>query len=326
MTVHITNLYGMDSHSVAQIAQNMVAKIGCQDLNFNELGIYMYNSENEPVNETNARFDGIIASVANGDTVIFQSPTWNTIKWDNQFIDHFKLYSGIKIIIFIEDIPPLMFDTNRYLLPQFIDFYNKADLLIVPSVKMLNFLKENGLKDKNYVVQKMWNHLSNIDCSIIPNNTHIINFTGNPDKFSFVTKWNNDDVKLQLFGKESNENNNPQVKYMGWQNDVILLNNLRKSGGWGLVWTEDPVTKEYMSMDATFKFSTYLAAGIPVIVHHSLQTSDLVAKKHLGIVVDNLEEASNIVKNISDSQYQEIIQNVNSFGTLIRNGYFVSVK
>ena len=172
----------------------------------------------------------------------------------------------------------------------------------------------------------MWDHLSNIDCSIIPNNTHIINFTGNPDKFSFVTKWNNDDVKLQLFGKESNENNNPQVKYMGWQNDVILLNNLRKSGGWGLVWTEDPVTKEYMSMDATFKFSTYLAAGIPVIVHHSLQTSDLVAKKHLGIVVDNLEEASNIVKNISDSQYQEIIQNVNSFGTLIRNGYFVSVK
>lgn len=322
MTVHITNLYGMDPHSVAQIAQNMVSKIGCQNLHFNELGIYMYNIYNEPINETNSRLDGIIASVANGDTVIFQSPTWNTIKWDNHFIDHFKLYSGIKVIIFIEDVPPLMFDTNRYLLPQFINFYNKADLLIVPSLQMLKFLRENGLKDKDYVVQRMWDHLATIDYSIAPINSHVINFTGNPDKFSFVKNWDYDDVKLQLFGKDNSENNNPKVKYMGWQNDPILLNNLRKEGGFGLVWSEDPYWLEYMKLNTSYKLSTYLAAGIPIIANSQTPSKDIIVRKHLGIIADSLDEAVEKVKNISDEDYQQMIQSINYFGRLIREGYF----
>lgn len=322
MTVHITNLYGMDQRSVAQIAQNMVAKIGCHNLDFNELGIYMYNTYDEPINETNARLDGIMASVSNGDTVIFQSPTWNTIKWDNHFIDHFKLYSGIKIIIFIEDIPPLMFNTNRYLLPQYIDLYNKADLLIIPSIKMMQFLKDNGLQSKNIVIQHMWDHVAVIDENIQLKNTHTISFTGNPDKFKFVKNWKYADVALHVFGKSKDENNNPKVFYMGWQDDSILLNNLRKTGGFGLVWSEDPYWSEYMTMNASYKLSTYLAAGMPVIINSQTPSKEIIVKKHLGIVADSLDEAVEKVKNISNNEYQELIANVNEFGKLIRKGYF----
>lgn len=321
MTVHITNLHGMNYDNVAQIAQNMVAKIGCQNLHFNELGIYMYDSSHEPTNELNARFDGMIASLSYGDTVIFQAPSWNSIEWDQKFIDHIRLYPNMKIIIFIEDVIPLMFESNRYLLPKFIDLYNKADLLIVPSVKMMHFLRENGLENKEYVVQYMWDHLANVDETIQPQNSHLINFTGNPDKFEFVKNWDYD-VRLQLYGKEESENNNPKVKYMGWQNDSILLNNLRKEGGLGLVWSEEPYWSEYMTMNATYKLSTYLAAGIPIIVNSQTPSKDVIVRKHLGIIADSLDEAVEKVKNFSDEDYQQMTQSISYFSRLIREGYF----
>lgn len=321
MTVHITNLYGMSPQSVAQIAQNQVAQIACNTLNFKELGIYFYDWDNEPSQSRKSRFDGILASLAHGDTIIFQAPTWNSIIWDQQFFDRLSIYKNLKKIIFIEDVVPLMFESNKKLLPKYIDLYNKADVLIVPSQQMVDYLKSNGLKTKKVILQRFWDHICDIDKSIVPQNHKIINFAGNPNKFKFVNNWSSGDVQLNVFSKIT-KNPNSKVNYMGWQEDHELLFNLRKQGGFGLVWCEEPYYKKYMTMNATYKLSTYLAAGIPVLIDPSLQVSDKILQSHLGFVVDNLDQAVEKVKNISDFEYNELLSNVDSFAELIRNGYF----
>ena len=58
--------------------------------------------------------------------------------------------------MFVQDVPPLMFELNYYLMPKYISMYNKAEVIVVPSEKMYFKLVEEGLTVKKYVVQKMW--------------------------------------------------------------------------------------------------------------------------------------------------------------------------
>lgn len=63
MKVHITNIYGQASTSVALIAQNMVANIA-KSLGYYELGIYNYPDHTDSPSELSRRMDGINAAVS----------------------------------------------------------------------------------------------------------------------------------------------------------------------------------------------------------------------------------------------------------------------
>lgn len=321
MTVHITNINGMAMNSVAQNAQNMVVDFAKQ-LGMNEFGIYVYHWTEEPLQARSTRFDGIIASLNGGDTVIFQSPSWIAIEWDQALIDHINLYPNIKKIIFIHDVIPLMFEVNRYLMPQYIDYYNKADVLIVPSKKMYDLLRENGLKEKPYVVQHFWDHPATVNYFITPENNKVINFAGNAEKFDFVKKWDCQNVKLKVYSDPVNNDPEHNVELTGWKHDPVLLEELRQTGGFGLVWSEEPYWSEYMKVNASYKLSTYLAAGLPIIVNSTTPEAETIKNKHLGIIADSLDEAQAKVLQINDEDYKQMIDSVNNFGSLIRNGYF----
>ena len=64
MSVYITNLKGFGQNSVAELAQQMVARIGCQNLGMTELGIKFFNWSTESPEERNAHFAGIVASLS----------------------------------------------------------------------------------------------------------------------------------------------------------------------------------------------------------------------------------------------------------------------
>ena len=104
----------------------------------------------------------------------------------------------------------------------------------------------------------------------------------------------------------------------GWQHDDQLLRELNK-GGFGLVWSENienQFEREYSEMNASFKFSTYLAAGLPIIVNKGLAKQSFVEEQEIGLVANNLDEAIDYVKCMSSSEYMRISSTCNVWGHL----------
>ena len=75
-------------------------------------------------------------------------------------------------------------------------------------------------------------------------------------------------------------------------------------------------------MNTSYKLSTYLAAGIPIIVNSKTPEAETIKRKKPGIIADSLAEAQAKVLQVNDDEYKEMTDNVESFAKLIREGYF----
>lgn len=77
-----------------------------------------------------------------------------------------------------------------------------------------------------------------------------------------------------------------------------------------------------MKLNASYKRSAYLAAGLPVIVGSSTTETETIVHQNLGLVVDSPEEAVERVAHMEEGQYRKMVEDVGRFSQLIRNGYF----
>lgn len=315
MRIFITCINGLAA--TAQYAQRMVSDIAHQ-LGFKNMGIFYYNSREESEESLSSRYDGIIASISPGDIVFFQHPTWHPLKFEEGLIDRIKAYGG-RVIIVVHDLEPLMFEGSRFMLKYVIGIFNSAEVLVVPSYAMKKFLQENGVReDMKFAIQEIWDYTTEIQFSGDPKFQKEIHFAGNPSKFLFPQQWNYD-VPLKVYTSEQCTGENAQG--MGYMAPNNLLLELAK-GGFGLVWYGEDYWHQYMTYNNTFKLSTYLAAGIPVIVPRGISNQYLIEKNHLGLIVDSLEDAVEKVRNMSEADYQEYVRYIREFSFLIRKGYF----
>ena len=320
MKLHITNLYGMARESTATIAQNAVQKIASQ-LGFRELGIYFYHASAETVEERSRRLDGILASVSMGDVVIFQTPTWNGLEFEREFLSKLKLLN-VKIIVFVHDVIPLMFKANEFLMQDYINLYNMADSIILPSEAMKDKLLQQGLNVKKIIFQRMWDHPHDLDLHE-PIFKKEIYFAGNLSRFPELKTWEGT-IPLTVFTNEEPFPLSNQVYIAGWKTDEEMLLELSK-GGFGLVWSthqNEDQNLDYYSMNLSYKLSTYLAAGIPVIIPSTLSNSAFIVEQGLGLVADSLEEVNALVEQLSEETYIEMCRRVQYFSFLLSQGFF----
>ncbi|MDC2844419.1 beta-1,6-galactofuranosyltransferase [Limosilactobacillus mucosae] len=322
MTVYITNMHGQMKNSTAQIAQNMAAQFA-DEIGIRELGYYFYNASAEPEDELSARLDGILSSLTVDDIVILQEPTWMEMPWQQRLVDKINAYRQkyrVKLIMFVHDVAPLMFD-NPARVPEWIDFYNQADVLILPMPQMKKELDKWGLKVKKIVYQQAWDAVATDRLTGESPYRTVLNFAGSPSKFTFVNDWH-EKVPLEVFADPANPLNNPQVRFQGYVANEHLVECLHQNGGFGLLWEASPAVYEYMKLNVNFKFGSYLAAGLPIVIHRGIAQADLVEKYHLGKVVDSLAEASEWVQSVTEEQYRQMADHVYQFGWLNRQGMF----
>lgn len=154
MNVYITKLNGMSFMSTEQYAQHMVADIA-HSLGIREMGIYRYHTEGESAENRGCRLDGIIAGINAGDVVICQLPTGNGLDFERAFMKRIKAYYG-RIVIFIHDLEAMMVENRRGTLPDTIGLYNEAEVLIVPSHGMKQFMLNQGINaGMKFVIQEI---------------------------------------------------------------------------------------------------------------------------------------------------------------------------
>ncbi len=317
MKTHITTLNNMGG--TATLAHRRVLKVA-QDMGCHEMGIAHYHLQPDFYKEIHKRLDGIIAPLNYGDIVIFQYPSWIGVNYDQCFVDKIKSYQDTKLIIFVQDIQQLMFNSEPFVLDMEIEALNKADLLILPSVKMHQYLLSHGLKDKKVIYQSIWDMPSDM-CFENHEIKRCLYFTGSYTRFPFLADYRGATPILHYDLYKPARADDESFIWCGYLEHERLMYEISK-GGFGLVWCDKEYFDRYYSMNQPYKLGTYLAAGIPVIVRKGCVHEEYITRNGLGFAVSTLEEADRIVQNISDEDYRKLYSNVRNIQKLILEGAY----
>jgi len=315
MHVHLTSVYGIGGTACA--AQHQAAEIG-QQLGFLINGIYHFNISGERENALRARIDGILSSVEPADVFIFPYPSWNDISYDSLLLSRARLFSGVRIIIFVHDVVNLMFQGGSEGFAKTIDLFNRADLLILPSMQMEERLREGGLAVKKVLIQTCWDRpVLDMDLPE-PAFRRDLHFSGNPARFPFLPTWQGK-TALHVYSGNEIRDAGPLVHWEGSKPLPVLLS-LLAAGGFGLVWPGG--AGDYYRLINPYKLGDYLSAGIPIFIQKDLSASAFVLSHGIGYAVESLAEVDEIIQSMTEEQYRALCQRLRGVRDLSRGGYY----
>jgi hypothetical protein len=211
---------------------------------------------------------------------------------------------------------------------------SNVDVIIAHSKPMMKRLEEIGFSGKVEILQ-FFDYLN--DYKAGPSSEDLcekidIVFAGNLSKSTFLQKLHlieaHPNFHFLLYGKAvDNIVTNNTVIYKGcFQNDDIA----GVEGTWGLVWDGEEIDTckgnfgEYLRINAPFKFSLYLAKGLPVIVWKESAMAYYVEEYGLGITVSSLNDIYDSIHHLSEEQACRIKNNVRTYSERVKKGMMLS--
>ena len=287
--------------------------------------------------------------------VLWQARCLNKIKDSDIFIQYgfstesmFSVVRKLKrnnnrIILLIHDLDSLRLDGEgssvasayiRKLHRNEKELLRNTDVVIAHSEPMEKELRKLGFNGTTETL-RFFDYLNGYEAeqntTDIKNKINIV-FAGNLEKSLFVKKLYTletyPNLRYHLYGKHTNDiPTNESVIYKGcFQNDNIA----DIDGTWGLVWDGESVDTckgnfgEYLKINAPFKFSLYLAKGLPVIVWKASAMAKYVEEYGLGITVNSLNDIYPTIQKLSTSQIEQIKENVNKYSAFVKKGEMLS--
>ncbi len=272
-------------------------------------------------NQMNHHIDGALAKLYHGDIVIMQYPSYMNIDFDARLADKIRLYSNIKLVIFVEDLQSLLYGIYPEAVTEEIAIFNKADLLILPSVKAKDFLVSKGLNPNIPVLtQTIW-EMESFPLFTSHNHLKRMCFSGDADRFTFIKAYNGH-TPIHHFSRLESENPNAtSLIHKGFYEPKKLMKEL-SNGGYGLVWCDKEYFDLYYHMNQPHKLGFFIAAGMPVIVQKGCAHEEFVRKNGLGYAVNSLEEADTLIQHTSDEDYRKMLDNVSNIQFLSIHGMY----
>lgn len=227
-----------------------------------------------------------------------------------------KSKRDVRKIAIIHDIESLRGEKTKEREKSILEMF---DVIISHNARMTAYLRKIGIRNK-IINLNIFDYLLDDNAILSEDfNKDEIFFAGNLQKSKFLQKLDRiQTLTFNIFGASfkgievlKREEN---VNYKGSFGSEELISNLE--GGWGLVWDGDNIQKctgisgKYLKYNCPHKVSMTIASGRPVIIWNQAAMADYILEKGIGITVGSLESLPEVINNISDEQYHDMLINV----------------
>lgn len=235
------------------------------------------------------------------------------------------------VSLLVHDVYSLqMSNINFEQLKKEIKIFNRAKRIIFHNNKMVDLLKKYGLSHENYMTIDIFDYIINDKIFQSRNFSKEIIFAGNIAKanflkeFRFLKKFG---FILNLYGPnyKKEELDFKNISYKGILDPEEIVHKM--DGSFGLIWDGDSIKTctgnygEYLKYNNPFKFSMYIAAGIPVICWKNSAIANFIEINKIGFCIDKIEDINNLLNELNEEKYQNIRANVIKLGMKLRTGY-----
>lgn len=275
-----------------------------------------------------------LSPVRSGDVLVFHNPPSKRFMFYPKVMKEQKR-KGAKIILQIFDMDsvirlwprmlrPLMIVINEYVERS---IYKSADVIIAHNETMKKQLLSMGVSEDKIILHYAFDYLEpNPMKEVRRDKDGAAIFTGNLEvnKAGFVYDLP-DNFRFNLYGpgyEECNQKDN--VEFKGVYKASELFDYIE--GSYGLVWggsTSDICSGNWgraLKYENPHKASMYLAAGLPLIVYREAGIGDFVRETGCGIFIDSLYDINEVVKNLTQEEYDVMQENAVRIGNMLRSG------